>query len=129
LTRFEDLADDEVTYVVCVETAPCGKVARTLLDANGVTARPASLEVDVKAVLARVTADEADAGLVYATDAAAAGAAVEQLPVPGAEDETTTYPIATLRQAIDAGLAQEFVDLVLSEQGRQVLSGAGFGGP
>jgi len=127
LDGFDDLAGS--TYVVCVETAPCGKVARALLDANDVTTPPASLEVDVKAVLARVTGDEADAGLVYASDAVAAGDAVETFEVPGAAEQVTAYPIAPLIQSGDADLAQEFVDLVLSTDGQAVLADAGFGPP
>lgn len=129
LTGFEDLEDPGVTYVACVETAPCGKVAAALSADNGLTTKPASLEVDVKSVLAKVTSDEADAGFVYATDAVAAGDRVETFEIPHAADEVTSYPIAPLTQSKDSGLAQEFVDLVLSAQGRQVLADAGFGKP
>lgn len=129
ITSYDDLASGDVTYVICVETAPCGKVATALLEATGMTAEPASLEVDVKAVLAKVTSGEADAGLVYATDAVAAGDDVQRFEIPGAADAVTTYPIAPLSQSKHAELAQEFVDLVLGEAGRQVLSDAGFGAP
>jgi molybdate transport system substrate-binding protein len=129
ITGFADLADGDVTYVVCVDSAPCGTVAAALLADNSVTTDPSSLEVDVKAVLARVTSGEADAGLVYATDAAAAGDSVRVFDVPHADEEVTSYPIATLAQSGDADLAQQFVDLVLSDEGRQVLADAGFGSP
>jgi molybdate transport system substrate-binding protein len=112
-----------------VDTAPCGKVAAALLDDNGVTSHPASLEVDVKAVLAKVTSGEADAGIVYATDAVAAGDAVQVFDIPHADEEITSYPIATLDQSGDPDLAQQFVDLVLSGEGRRVLGDAGFGAP
>ena len=124
-----DLDDAQVTYVVCVPAAPCGAVARTVLDASGVTAAAASEEVDVKAVLAKVTLDEADAGLVYATDAMAAGDAVTTVEVPAAEDAVTRYPLAALTEADDPGLAADWVELVLSEEGLQVLRDAGFGPP
>ncbi|MGI8645374.1 MAG: molybdate ABC transporter substrate-binding protein [Nocardioides sp.] len=124
-----DDLDGDVTYVVCVDTAPCGKIAATLLDQGGITAEPASLEVDVKAVLAKVTGDEADAGIVYATDAVAAGDAVTVIDIEGADAERTVYPIATLEQSEDEQLAGEFMDLVLSDEGQQVLADAGFGGP
>lgn len=117
------------TYVVCVETAPCGRVAQELLAVNQVTVAPASLEVDVRAVLAKVSSDEADAGLVYASDAVAAGDQVERFDVVGADERPNPYPIATLQQAGDPGLAQEFVDLVLSSEGQDVLTAAGFAGP
>lgn len=126
---FEDVADGDVTYVVCVETAPCGSIWRAVAADQGVTAEPASLEVDVKAVLAKVTADEADAGFVYATDAEAAGELTLSFPVPGAEEHVTEYPLAVLEQAREPDLAREFVDLVLSDTGRRVLAAAGFGAP
>ena len=129
LTSFADLDDDAVTYVVCVDSAPCGKIATGLIDAAGITHEPASLEVDVKAVLAKVTGNEADAGIVYATDAVSAGDAVTAIDIDGAADQQTVYPIATLEQSSDAGLAREFMALVLSDAGRRVLEDAGFGSP
>lgn len=129
VTSVADLDDPRVTYVVCVPAAPCGAVARTVLDASGVNAPAASEEVDVKAVLAKVTLDEADAGLVYATDAVAAGDRVGSVEIPAAEDAVTRYPVAALSEADDPGLAADWVGLVTSEEGRQVLRGAGFGAP
>ena len=129
LTSFADLGSGGVTYVVCVETAPCGKVAAAVLDDADIGADPASLEVDVKSVLARVVSGEADAGLVYASDAVAGGEAVRTFEIPGAEAHVTSYPIAQLTQAADPDLAREFVDLVLSPAGRDVFADAGFGTP
>jgi molybdate transport system substrate-binding protein len=129
IARFDDLDSGDVTWVACVPTAPCGKVAAALLEDNGVSTGPASLEVDVKSVLARVTSDEADAGLVYATDGVAAGDGVQTFEIPGAEAEATTYPIATLQQSKQDDLARAFVDLVTSAGGRRVLDAAGFGRP
>jgi len=129
VTTFSDLDSGHVTYVVCVDTAPCGKVAAALLEQDGITSKPASQEVDVKSVLAKVTEGEADAGLVYTTDAVAAGDDVKTVSIPGAEKQITTYPIATLDQSQQPELAQDFVDLVLSGQGQQVLQDAGFGAP
>jgi molybdate transport system substrate-binding protein len=129
ITSFSDLNSGKVTYVVCVDTAPCGKVAAALLQQDTITAAPASTEIDVKSVLAKVTEGEADAGIVYTTDSVAAGDAVTTWPIPGTEQQTTTYPIATLDQSKEPTLAQDFVDLVLSSQGQQVLHDAGFGAP
>jgi molybdate transport system substrate-binding protein len=129
ITSYDDLAAGDVTYVVCVDTAPCGKVAASLIETTGLTAEPASLEVDVKSVLAKVTSGEADAGVVYATDAVAAGGDVQVFEIPGADDAVTSYPIAPLDQSTDADLAQQFVDLVLSAAGQQVVGDAGFGAP
>ena len=129
ITEFEDLDDPDVAYVACVETAPCGALAARLLDENGVEADPRSLEVDVKAVLAKVTSNEVDAGLVYTTDAFAASSEVTTWPIPGSEDALTVYPIAVVEQADEPELAAEWVELVLSAEGQQLLADAGFGPP
>lgn len=127
IESIDDLDRDDVTYAVCVDTAPCGTSAAALLDTLGLANEPATEEVDVKATLQKVTSGQVDAGLVYVTDATAAGDEVQQIGVPGADTQPQNYPIAVLRQSADAGLAQEFVDLVLSEEGQQVLADAGFG--
>jgi molybdate transport system substrate-binding protein len=59
----------------------------------------------------------------------AAGDSVKEIEIPGASQQTTTYPIATLEQSEQSDLAQEFVDLVMSGQGQRVLHQAGFGAP
>ena len=124
--QFSDIADNGVSFVTCVDTAPCGKVAAALLKDNAITTPPVSLEVDVKSVLTKVTTDEADAGFVYATDAVAAGDQVTSFEIPHAKDEVTTYPIATLDQSKSPDLAKQFMDLVLGAQGQKLLSDAGF---
>ena len=127
ITEFEDLDAPDVAYVACVETAPCGALAARLLAENGVVADPRSLEVDVKAVLAKVIADEADAGLVYTTDAFAASSEVTTWPIPGSEEALTAYPIAVVDQADEPELAADWVELVLSAEGQELLADAGFG--
>jgi molybdate transport system substrate-binding protein len=123
----EDL--EGAIWVRCADEVPCGRVARAVLEDNGVTAEPASLEDDVRATLDKVIAGEADAGLVYASDAVAAGDDVETVRIPGAEEELTSYFATTLEQSDDAGLAQAWVDLVTSDQGQRVLTDAGFSLP
>jgi molybdate transport system substrate-binding protein len=124
--QFSDIANQGVSFIACVQTAPCGKVAAALLDDNAITTPPVSLEVDVRSVLAKVTSDEADAGFVYATDAVAAGDQVTRFDIPHAGQEITTYPIATLTQAKNPELATQFMDLVLGSGGQRVLADAGF---
>jgi molybdate transport system substrate-binding protein len=129
ITSFADLDKPSVKYVMCVPTAPCGIVGQALLTQDHITGKPVSQEVDVKSVLAKVTEGEADAGLVYATDAVAAGQQVRAIRIAGAAKQVTTYPIATLTQSKHPGLARQFVDLVTGSTGRQVLQKAGFGKP
>jgi molybdate transport system substrate-binding protein len=130
ITSLDDLDGSGVDYVVCASTAPCGAAAETLLASAGIDAPPASEEVDVKAVLARVVQGEADAGLVYRTDAVAAGDDVAEVAIADADAVTTTYVIAPLSGAdgARANLAADFVGLVRSEEARSVFTEAGFGG-
>jgi molybdate transport system substrate-binding protein len=129
IERLSDLDRHGVDYVVCVRTAPCGKLARAVLADSGVRADPASEEVDVKAVLSKVSLDEADAGLVYATDAVAAAGTVAAIDLPASGGNSTTYPVAALDGSGEPTLARQFVELVLSARGRRVLTDAGFDEP
>lgn len=124
ITGLDDL--DGSTWVRCADDVPCGRVALAVLDDAGVTAEPASLEEDVRSTLDKVTSGEVDAGLVYATDAVAAGDAVKAIEIPGAGQEPTSYFTTTLSQADDEELAQAWVDLVTSDAGRAALTEAGF---
>jgi molybdate transport system substrate-binding protein len=123
----EDL--DGATWVRCADEVPCGRVAQSVLEDNDITAQPASLEEDVRSTLDKVISGEADAGLVYASDAVAAGGDVETIEIPGAEKELTTYFITTLEQSADSDLAQKWVDLVTSDEGQTALKNAGFSLP
>lgn len=127
IESLDDLAD--ATWVRCSDEVPCGKVALAVLEANGVTAEPVSLEEDVRATLDKVVSGEADAGLVYATDAVAAADAVDAVEIPGAEDELTSYLVTTLAQSEDADLAADWVAWVTSAEGQAILRDAGFGSP
>lgn len=120
----EDL--DGTTWVRCADEVPCGRVALAVLEAAGVDAEPASLEEDVRSTLDKVASGEAEAGLVYATDAVAAGAGVEAVTVPDAQDQPTTYAVAPLAQSDDPDLARAWVELLTSPEGRAALTRAGF---
>ena len=120
---------DGTTWVRCADEVPCGRVALGLLESNGVTADPASLEEDVKSTLEKVTSGEADAGFVYATDAEAAGDAVRVVEIADAADQPTSYYLAALTQSGNGDLAQEWVDMVMSDEGQARLAEAGFSAP
>ena len=117
------------TWVRCTDEAPCGRVATALLADNDITAEPASLEEDVRATLDKVVSGEADAGLVYATDAVAAADSVVAVEIPGAEAALTSYFTTVLEQSESAELAQEWFDFVTSDEGQAILEQAGFGAP
>lgn len=123
----EDLADDAVETVTCAEQVPCGAATQRIAEAAGIEITPVSEEMSVTDVLGRVRTGEADAGLVYATDALQGGDEVETIEIEGAEDDPNLYPIALLEGAEATEAAQEFIDFVLQdEQAQQVLTDAGF---
>ena len=124
VTGLEDLAN--VTTVLCAPEVPCGGASETLLGNAGVQVTPASLEQNVTAVLQKVSAGEADAGLVYRTDVAGDDT-VESIQPEGADTVVNKYPIAALTDSKNAKAAQAFVDFVLSAEGQAVLADHGFG--
>ncbi|MGN0064199.1 MAG: molybdate ABC transporter substrate-binding protein [Nocardioides sp.] len=127
VSSLSDLAD--LTWVRCADEVPCGRVALSVLAETPVRGKPVSLEEDVRATLDKVVSGEADAGLVYATDATAAGDEVTAVAIDGAADHATSYVLAPLTQSEDDELAQAWIDLVTSPEGRAVLESAGFGQP
>ena len=131
---FEDLASDGVRLVLAGPDVPVGAYARQAIDAANeamggafegrVLANVVSEEANVRAVLTKVELGEVDAGIVYATDAAVAGDAVEAYRVPTEFAPPAEYFIAALADSPDA--AQEFVEFVLSEEGQAILERHGF---
>lgn len=121
-----DLA--RVTTVLCAAEVPCGAASATLLSNAGVTVAPASAEQNVTAVVTKVAAGEADAGLVYATDVVGRDD-VEAIVPEGADAVVNRYPIATLTDAPNPAAASAFVAFVLSDEGQKILADAGFRAP
>jgi molybdate transport system substrate-binding protein len=122
------------TWVRCADEVPCGRAALAVLDAAGdpVDTEPASLEEDVRATLEKVVSGEADAGLVYASDAVAAGDGpdgVATVEIAGADRQANAYLVSPLEQSTDAELAAELTALVTGPSGRAALSDAGFATP
>jgi len=126
-----DLARPGRKVVLCALQVPCGAAAAAALDAAGVTVKPVSLEQDVKAALTKISLGEADAALVYRSDvkAAAGKGKVRGIEFPEAAKAINDYPIVVLDRARQPALARQFVQLVLSEQGRSVLTRAGLEAP
>jgi len=133
VTSFHDLAKSGVKVDVCAPQVPCGNATKEVEEATGVTIKPVSEESKVTDVLAKVTSGEADAGLVYVTDAKGALAkdahALAQIDFPESSKAVNTYPLAAVRGSKHAELAREFVAAVTSDAGQKVLRDAGFGAP
>ena len=124
-----DLNKPDVTTVVCQVAQPCGAATATVEKNTGITINSRSQEESVTAVLTKVTSGQADAGLVYVTDAKGAGDKVATVVDPAFAAVVNKYPIAVVRGAANEGVGKEFVDAVLSPSGQQVLQDAGFGKP
>lgn len=119
----------DAKLVVCAQGVPCGNATKQLADKLGVTLNPVSEEQKVTDVRAKVESGEADAGLVYATDAKAAGDKVEIVEIPRANEVVNSYPIAVTLSAKNKEAGQKFIDAVLSEKGQAVLKKYGFSEP
>ena len=121
---------------------PAGLYAQDLLERRGlwkaVLPHVVSRELNVRQVLTKVALGEADAGLVYQTDArqARAGqggshsgalpAAVEELPLGPGATVTAEYQAARVTASRSPALADAFLALVFSAPGRARLQAAGF---
>ncbi len=126
ITSFADLANADLAVVVCAAGVPCGSAVQQVEADTGVTLTPVSEENSVTDVLGKVNTGDADAGLVYVTDAKNAGTKITEVDFPEAARVVNVYPIASLAEATQPVLAGKFVTLVTGPEGQQVLGAAGF---
>ncbi|NLE21823.1 MAG: molybdate ABC transporter substrate-binding protein [Actinobacteria bacterium] len=126
ITGLEDLSRDGIKVVLAAPEVPAGKYAGDVLSKAGVEVEPVSLEVSVKGVVTKVALGEADAGIVYTTDVAAASGDVKGVPIPDEQNVVAVYPLAAVTASSHADAAADFVDYVLSAEGQRVLEDHGF---
>jgi molybdate transport system substrate-binding protein len=126
---FADLTKPGLSVVVCQKPVPCGSATQRVEDGTGVRLSPVSEELNVTDVLNKVTTGQADAGLVYVTDARSAGNKVTTVNFPEAAGAVNVYPIAVLKNAAQAALAQKFVATVTGDTGQNILAQSGFAKP
>jgi molybdate transport system substrate-binding protein len=129
IRTLRDLTKSGLEVALCAKTVPCGAAVQKALTASGLTLTPVSYEQDVKSALTKVELKEVDASVVYRTDVAAAGGAVDGVRFPESAQAINDYPIVALKDAPNAAGARAFIALVESAQGRKVLSDAGFLNP
>ncbi len=129
VTGVEDLANPDLTVVLCAEEVPCGNYANQILDDAGVDVSPASLEENVRGVVTKVTSGEADAGIVYVTDVTAAGDDAEGVEIPEDINVRAEYPIATVAASANQEIGQAFIDFISGADGQAILAEYGFGPP
>ncbi len=124
-----DLAQAGVTCLLCGPEVPAGRYARQALERAGVSVRSASDEPSVRAVISKVQLGIADAGIVYLTDARAAGARVRTVEIPARFNVRASYPIVATSTGERAEDAEAFVSFVLGADGRRLLAQHGFASP
>lgn len=135
LTTLEDLAKPGLKLILAAKEVPAGNYSLQILDKldqalgadykDKVLTNVASYENDVKQVVAKVQLGEADAGIVYVSDAVAAPG-LQKIIIPAANNVIAQYPIAVLANSLNQNLARAFVDYVLSPDGQAVLQKWGF---
>ena len=138
LQRLEDLANPGLKLVFAAEEVPVGEYTRQALEQmNGqfgrdfkdkVLANVVSNEDNVRQVVAKIQLGEADAGIVYTSDAAAAPE-LPTMEIPAELNVIAEYPIAALTRSASPDLANAFIAYVLSEHGQAMLQKWGFASP
>lgn len=139
LASLKDLAKPGLKIVLANKSVPVGGYSLAFLEKASklpeytaeysptVLKNVVSYEENVKAVLSKVTLGEADAGIVYTTDAATiTDGSISTLDIPDNLNTIATYPIAATKNAKNAELAQKFVEYVLGPEGQAVLAKYGF---
>ncbi|MBA4021825.1 MAG: molybdate ABC transporter substrate-binding protein [Gordonia sp.] len=122
-----DLTKSDVTTVICAVDVPCGSATAEVEKDAGVDIKPVSEETAVTGVLTKVQTKQADAGLVYVTDAAGAGDTVTSVSDPAFAAVVNKYPIGVVAATKNKEAAQQFVDMVLGTKGSSLLESQGFG--
>ncbi len=134
ITKLQDLANPGLKIVLADKSVPAGQYALDYLSkasadpsfgssyqAN-VTKNVVSYETDVETVVTKVAQGEADAGIVYTTDALANKSQLGEIAIPANLQTEATYPIAPIKGSRNAATAQQFVDYVLSSDGQAILT-------
>lgn len=130
-----DLLDARVTKIAIgnPRTVPAGQYAEESLRSLGLWDRLQPKLVfaeNVRQALEYVARGEVEMGFVYSTDAAMRGGRVREAYRPSEDTyRPVLYPVAVVTDSKQRGLAQSFIDLLLSRQGQAVLARFGFLAP
>lgn len=130
-----DLSRAGILLVLAGPNVPAGQYALEVLGrlnevygadfSERVLANLVSEETNVRQVAAKVQLGEADAALVYATDAAVLRG-ITIIEIPEAYNVTARYPIAVLADSREPELARTFVEFTQSARGQEILAERGF---
>src|SRR2546422_264189 len=126
-----DLRRDGLKLVIGDRTVPIGTYTRQILDTLGITTdvmkNVVSQETDVKSIVTKVALGEADAGLVYRTDAKPVAPRTKSLALPDWAQPAIRYELAVVKTSSHLIAARAFVKQLVSKRARLLLAQAGFG--
>ena len=142
IKTLKDLEKSGIKLVLAQEQVPVGNYARQVVDKlsadptygsdfkDKVLANVVSNELNVKDVVAKVQLGEADAGIVYKTDASSADQSkVTMIDIPDQYNIVAQYPAGVVKGGSNADGAREFIQYLLSPAGQAVLNKYGFISP
>ncbi|MEU0368989.1 molybdate ABC transporter substrate-binding protein [Streptomyces sp. NPDC006283] len=127
--ELKDLGDPQLKVVLAAPEVPAGRYSKKILDAQKITVKPVSQEPNVRAVLSKVELGEADAGLVYKTDAEKSVDKVDAVAIPDDQNAIAEYPAATLKASKNSEAATAFVAWLSTPEAQKILQDAGFQQP
>ena len=135
VSSLEDLENSGLKLILAADEVPVGRYSRQVLEnlnalyggdyKDKVLMNVVSNEDNVKQVVTKVQLGEADAGIVYISDAYAAPE-LKSVPIPAKYNVSAQYPIAALIITSQPDLAAEFIAYVLSEDGQAIMRKWGF---
>ncbi len=125
ISSLADLTRPDVKLILAGPEVPLGAYSADVMAAAGLDARPVSLTDNATAVAAILASGEADAGLIYQTDLTVWE--LLGIGLPGDVGGHTEYYVAPLAGAPNPEGARQFVDFLLSDDGRNLLGDLGFG--
>jgi molybdate transport system substrate-binding protein len=137
LASLEDLRIAEVVHLSLADPAsvPAGKYAQQALEKGGVwnaVADRVARGSDVRQALAFVEQGEAEAGIVYATDAVASSAVRVVYEIPPALSGPIVYPLALIKpepSTARASAAEELFNFLCSPTAAKIFRAHGFETP
>ncbi|TDC85364.1 molybdate ABC transporter substrate-binding protein [Actinomadura sp. 7K507] len=121
-----DLARPRLRVVVGAESVPVGRYTRQVLTKADLTVRWSSQEISARAVLDRVRAGEADAGIVFITDLRSAGVAASSVPIPADLNVTAAFSAATVQGGDHEEAANAFVSWLTTPAAQKLFNKYGF---
>ena len=135
ISSLQDLGKPALTIVLAAEEVPAGRYAREILDnlnalygadyRDQVLRNVVSNEDNIRQAVTKVQLGEADASIVYVSDAVAVPE-LHQIEIPEDMNVIAEYPIAPLAGSANPALAKEFIEYVLSSAGQAMLEKWGF---